>query len=88
MVALTGWRRRGGADDAVAGLAAGRRIARELRGGLDGPGAAAAARELRGLLGADGVGLAGLHGEPEWSGRPADGVDPLVGRVQIGRAHV
>ena len=81
MVAVAGWRRRGGGDGAVAGLAAGRRIARELRGGLDGPGAAAAARELRVLLGADGVGLAGLHGEPEWSGRPADGVEPLVGRV-------
>jgi two-component system LytT family sensor kinase len=64
-------RRRAGAwASDVLGLA--RRIAAELRGGLSGTGLPAAARGLRRLLDADAVGLADLHGEPVWAGRPAD----------------
>ena len=66
------WRgpRRGA--DAMQTLAAGRNIAADLRGGIDGSGAGGAARGLRRLLDADAVGLGGLHGELAWSGRPAD----------------
>jgi two-component system LytT family sensor kinase len=62
----------GSGADAVAALASGRRIAAELRGGLDVPGAAGAARELRRLLGVEAVGLGGLHDEPVWAGQPTD----------------
>lgn len=54
----------------MAALGAGRRILDDLSGGLDGPGAVAAARGLRALLNADVLGLAGLTGEPAWAGRP------------------
>jgi two-component system LytT family sensor kinase len=50
----------------TATLAAGRRVAADLRGGLDG--ARSATRGLRKLLGADAVALGGLHGELTWSG--------------------
>ncbi|MBN9097548.1 MULTISPECIES: histidine kinase [unclassified Pseudonocardia] len=69
------------ATDAMAVLALGRGVAADLRGGLDGPGADAAARGLRRLLDADAVGLFGLDGEPAWSGDAVDGVGPLVARV-------
>ena len=63
------WRRgvRKGAD-AMATLAVGRRIKHDLRGGLGGPGVAAAAGGLRALLDVAAVGLAGLDGAPVWSG--------------------
>ncbi len=72
-----------GAAGAMAALAAARRVAAELRGGLDGPGVAAAARELRRLLDVRAVGLGGLRGELVWSGQPSDvaAVDGLVDRV-------
>ncbi len=64
-------------------LGAARRIASDLRGGLDGPSAGNAARTLRRLLGAGAVGLFGLRGDPVWSGRPADpdGASALAERV-------
>ncbi|MCX6464515.1 MAG: histidine kinase [Pseudonocardiales bacterium] len=64
-------------------LAAARRIADELRGGLDGSGVPAAARGLRRLLDVAAVGLVGLRGEPVWAGRPADPAEAgrLVERV-------
>lgn len=63
--------RTGPGPEAMATLAAGRRIVAELRTGLDGPGVPAAVRELRRLLDTSAVGLGGLHGELVWSGRPA-----------------
>jgi two-component system LytT family sensor kinase len=73
----------GPATDALEALTAGRRIAADLRGGLDGAGAASAARGLRRLLDVRAVGLVGLLGEPVWSGHPADpdGADALVEKV-------
>jgi two-component system LytT family sensor kinase len=62
-------RRKGGA---MGTLAEGRRIAANLRGGIGGPDAAAAARGLRRLLDADAVALGGLHDGLLWAGRPAD----------------
>lgn len=56
----------------MAALGEGRRIVGELRSGLDGPGAPAAARRLRGLLGVEAVGLSDLHAAPVWAGGPAD----------------
>jgi two-component system LytT family sensor kinase len=53
-------------------LAAGRRIAADLRDGITGSTAGAAARGLRRLLDADAVGIGGLHGELTWAGRPPD----------------
>jgi two-component system LytT family sensor kinase len=66
------WPGRRGADgtDAMAVLAAGRRVAAQLRGGPGG--VASAVRGLRRLLSADAVAFAGLHGELVWAGRPAD----------------
>ncbi|GAA5148628.1 histidine kinase [Pseudonocardia eucalypti] len=67
----------------MAAVAEARRIAAALRGGVDGPGAVAAVRRLRRLLGADAVGISGLAGEPVWSGQassPAEAAD-LVRRV-------
>lgn len=64
--------RTGAGPEAVGALTAGRRIAAELRGGLDGPGAVVAARELRRLLDVASVGLGGLEGEVVWGGRPSD----------------
>jgi two-component system, LytTR family, sensor kinase len=71
--ALRRWRRvqRGqGGTDAMGSLAAGRRIAAQLRGGPGGAGAAV--RGLRRLLTAEAVAFGGLHGELVWAGRPAD----------------
>jgi two-component system, LytTR family, sensor kinase len=73
--------RRGPTD--LGALAAGRRIASALRGGLVEPGLVAAARGLRGLLDADAVGLGGLHGTLSWAGRPPD---PGVARRLAERA--
>ena len=70
------------AADAVAALAAGRRIAADLRDGLDGPGAAAAARGLRELLDVTAAGLAALDGPPVWAGPPPDRADALIERVR------
>ena len=69
--------------EAVATLSAGRRIAVELRDGLTGPRAAAAAGDLRRLLDVASVGLADLSGEPQWGGRPDNPVmaAALVDRV-------
>ncbi len=61
-----------GGVEAMGALGEGRRIAGELRAGLDGPGAPAAVRRLRTLLGAEVVGLCGLSGDGVWSGRPTD----------------
>ena len=76
------WRRgvRRGAD-AMATLAAGRRIKHDLRGGLAGAGVASAVGGLRALLDVDAVGLAGLDGPPVWSG-PA-----VAERRRAGRAR-
>jgi two-component system LytT family sensor kinase len=59
--------------DPVAVLNAARHIADELKDGLGGPGARAAARGMRRLLEADRVGLADLSGRPIWA--PAPPVD-------------
>nr|WP_051580522.1 histidine kinase [Pseudonocardia acaciae] len=67
----------------MATVAEGRRVAAAVRSGLDGPGAIAAARRLRRLLGADAVGLAGLDGALLWSGDPAD---PEAATELVGRA--
>jgi two-component system, LytTR family, sensor kinase len=72
-------RPRGGAAADLLGGA--RRVAGALRDGLGGPGDAAAARALRRLLGADAVGLGGLHGEVSWSGRVPETAGRLVERV-------
>ncbi|GAA1843262.1 histidine kinase [Pseudonocardia ailaonensis] len=78
--------RRSGADPTEV-LAAGAAIAADLRGGLGaaadlGPDPVArAARRLRSLLGARAVGLAQLHGEPAWAGRPGSAAD-LVEQVR------
>jgi two-component system, LytTR family, sensor kinase len=82
------WFRRA-APDATAVLATGSAIAADLRGGLA-PRAvdlgadpvARAARRLRALLGATAVGLADLHGEPAWAGRPPAGAADLVEQVR------
>ncbi|HVH21126.1 MAG TPA: histidine kinase [Pseudonocardia sp.] len=58
-----------------------RRIAATLRGGLAEPGIASAARGLRGLLGADAVGLGGLHGGLVWAGHPVAAADRVVERA-------
>jgi two-component system, LytTR family, sensor kinase len=77
------WRRAARpAADAVASLSAGRRIAADLREGLDGPGVAAAARGLRELLDVTAAGLAALDGPPVWAGPAPDAVDALVERVR------
>ena len=90
MTASRGWFSRRGAgragakdDRALAGLAAGRTIAAALRDGLDGAGSGLAVRELRRLLQADVVGLAGPEGETVWAGSPsdADTAAELVRRV-------
>lgn len=61
-----------GSPDAIAGLAAGRRIAEGLRDGLTGDGVPTAARHLRRLLDADSIALGGLDGDLIWSGTPED----------------
>ncbi|GAA1263227.1 histidine kinase [Pseudonocardia aurantiaca] len=74
------WRRaqRGlGGAEAMASLAAGRRVAAQLRGGAGGTGAAV--RGLRRLLDAEAVAFGGLHGELVWAGHPAD--DPRAERL-------
>ncbi len=77
------WRRgvRSGAD-AMAALAAGRRIAADLRSGLVGTGVAAAAGRLRTLLDATAIGLAGLDGTPVWAGPVPEAAAALVERVR------
>ena len=79
--------RRGTPDLGV--LADGRRIAAALRGGLAEPGAAAAARGLRGLLDADAVGLGGLHGGLTWAGPAPDAATAarLAERVRGADTH-
>lgn len=52
-----------------------RRVTENLRDGVGGPRAVAAARGLRRLLGADAVGLADLSGSVEWAGRPTSEPD-------------
>lgn len=66
----------------MAVLAMARRLASDLRAGLDGPGAAAAARRLRDLLDAQAVGLAALDGEPAWAGEPPPDAADLVEDVR------
>ncbi len=63
-------------------LQAGRRIAADLRGGLDGPGVVAAAGGLRALLDVAAVGIAGLDGLASWSGPAPAVTDELVERVR------
>ncbi|GAB3212756.1 sensor histidine kinase [Marinactinospora thermotolerans] len=59
-----------------------RAIVRDLKEGISGPGARSAARRLRRLLGASGLGLADLTGALLWSGRSRpEGVGELVERV-------
>ncbi|MCE0768390.1 histidine kinase [Pseudonocardia kujensis] len=78
-------RPRGATPDPTEILATGSAVAADLRGGLAArPGdlgpdpVARAARRLRALLRADGVGLADLHGEIAWAGRPDPQADELV----------
>ncbi|RLK53862.1 sensor histidine kinase [Actinokineospora cianjurensis] len=54
--------------DPAAVLAVARRVTEDLAEGLTGAGVASAARGLRGLLGADAVGLADLSGRSTWAG--------------------
>ncbi len=63
-------------------LQTGRRIAADLRRGLDGPGVVAAADGLRALLDVAAVGIAGLDGAPSWSGPAPAVADELVERVR------
>jgi two-component system, LytTR family, sensor kinase len=56
--------------DPVAVLSVARHIAEELKDGLGGPGARAAARGLRRLLNVERVGLADLSGRPAWAPAP------------------
>jgi two-component system LytT family sensor kinase len=63
---------------AILGVA--RHISRELRNGLSGPGVRAAARGVRRLLDATGVGLADLSGLTVWAGAPPPG-DAAAGLV-------
>nr|WP_219412632.1 histidine kinase [Pseudonocardia nigra] len=64
-------------------VALARRAAADLRDGIGGAGAPAAARNLRKLLGADAVALAGLHGELSWAGYVPEGtaVEALIERA-------
>ena len=83
VVRASAWRRAARrAPDAMAALAAGRRIAADLRGGLVGPGVVAAARGLRELLDVAAVGLAGLDGAVAWAGPVPSGAPELVDRVR------
>jgi two-component system, LytTR family, sensor kinase len=77
------WRRgvRTGAD-AMTTLQAARRIAADLRVGLDGQGVAAAADRLRALPDVAAVGIGGLDGAPAWSGPVPAAADELVERVR------
>jgi two-component system LytT family sensor kinase len=77
------WRRGRHGAEAMSTLAEGRRVAANLRAGISGPAASAAARGLRRLLDADAVALGGLHGGLVWAGRPADpdSVDGLAETV-------
>jgi two-component system LytT family sensor kinase len=62
-------------------LAAGVEMAAGLRDGLAAPSATGAARRLRGLLGADAVGLVDLDGARTWAGDPPERIEPLVADV-------
>ncbi|MFI1913203.1 sensor histidine kinase [Nocardia sp. NPDC020380] len=66
------WLRRDGPVDPIAVLSVARQVAAHLSEGPAGAGGRAAARRLRWLLGVHAVGLAGLSGTVEWSGRPVD----------------
>lgn len=80
---VASWRsRRRAAAASFEVLAAGRRLAADLRGGLTGDGPRAAARGLRKLLEADAVGIAALTGELAWAGpTPSPDVPRLVDQV-------
>ncbi|WP_414637248.1 sensor histidine kinase [Actinophytocola sp.] len=77
------WRGPWSRADPAAALAMARHIAADLRDGLAGTGVRAAARSVRRLLDADGVGLADLSGIPVWAGtQPAgDAAEILVRQV-------
>jgi two-component system LytT family sensor kinase len=75
------WRRPWLRTDPAATLAVARHVAGELREGLSGRGVRAAARGVRRLLDADGVGLADLSGNPVWAGAIPTGAGPLVQQV-------
>jgi two-component system LytT family sensor kinase len=81
-------RARGTGREAVAGLAAGRRIAAGLRDGPTGPGVAGAVRALRRMLDADAVALGGLTGALVWAGRPDPAADVLAQRALHGDTRV
>ncbi|GAA2992553.1 sensor histidine kinase [Actinokineospora diospyrosa] len=59
--------------DPGAVLALARRIGEDLADGLTGGGVASAARGIRGLVGAEAVGVADLSGRPTWAGRVPEG---------------
>ncbi len=71
------WRRGRHGAGAMSTLAEGRRVAANLRAGISGPAAGAAARGLRRLLDADAVALGGLHGRA--------GVGRAARRPRLGR---
>lgn len=77
------WRRPWSRTDSASVLGVARRVAEELRDGLGGRGVRGAARGVRRLLDADGVGLADLAGSPVWAGSipPGDTVGTLVRQV-------
>ncbi|MFL6142737.1 MAG: sensor histidine kinase [Labedaea sp.] len=80
----TGFRRRPWSrSEAAVTLRVARHVSLELKDGLAGPGVRAAARGVRRLLGAAGVGLADLSGIPFWAGTmPAgDAAEILVRQV-------
>lgn len=68
--------------DTMAVLAVGGEIADDLLGGLGTQGATVAARRLRGLLDAEAVGLADVHGIPVWAGRPSEPAPRLIAQVR------
>ncbi|WP_051079445.1 sensor histidine kinase [Amycolatopsis methanolica] len=65
------WRARR-APDAADVLATARRVAGHLADGLSGPGARAAAKGVRSLLGVPAAGLTDLSGATTWAGHPSD----------------
>jgi two-component system, LytTR family, sensor kinase len=69
--------------DPASTLGVARHVAEELKDGLSGPGVRSAARGLRRLLGASGVGLADLSGILVWAGSRPDSAaaDELVDEV-------
>ncbi|GAA0534799.1 sensor histidine kinase [Saccharopolyspora thermophila] len=69
--------------DAEGVLRSARRAAANLSDGVTGPRAAAAARDLRGLLGANALGLSDLSGALQWSGRPASEADAATAVADV-----